>query len=171
VTELPLTPQATVMFLALIVASITDLQHGKIPNKLTFPMMLAGLFLNGVAGDWATGIYGLLAALAIHFTLFAIGIQKAGDAKLFMGIGALVGVSEVVDATLWCAVLYLPIGLLQLAIKGRLSNLVRTVKWSLNRARGKETDETRPDPTLLRTAPIIAVAALAGWLTDALVLW
>ena len=166
-----LTPQLTVMFLALITASYTDLKDGKIPNVLTFPMMAAGLLMNGMSGDWALGIYGLITALAIHFTLFALNIQKAGDAKLFMGIGALVGVGEVIDATAWFAVLYVPIGLVQLGIQGKLGNLIRTVEWLLARARGLETNETKPDPTLLRTAPIIAIASLAASLTNTLAIW
>jgi Flp pilus assembly protein protease CpaA len=160
-----------VLSLAVMLASYTDLKDGKIPNVLTGPMMVTGLLLNGVAGQWMFGINGLLTALAIHFTLFALTVQRAGDAKLFMGIGALVGASEVIDATAWFAVLYLPIGLLQLAIKGRLGNLAATAKWALQRARGLETTENRPEPTLLRTAPIIAAAALAAWITDALAIW
>lgn len=167
----PLTPQIVVLGLAALIASYTDLKDGKIPNALTGPMMAAGLLLNGLAGQWAFGINGLLVALAIHFSLFALKVQRAGDAKLFMGIGALVGVSEVIDATAWFAVLYLPIGLIQLAIKGRLRNLGTTISWSLKRAQGLETAEARPEPTLLRTAPIIAFAALMGWITDALAIW
>ena len=162
---IPLTPQEAVMFLGLAIASYSDLKDGKIQNALTFPLMALGLVMNATSGNWTFGVNGLLVALAIHFALFALSIQKAGDAKLFMAIGALVGVSEVLDATAWYALVYAPVGLIQLIIKGKLGNLGETLKWSFKKARGGDPGE-KPEPTMLRTAPIIAMAALAGWLTN-----
>ncbi len=168
--ELALSPQIAVMLLALAIASYTDLKDGKIPNALTFPMMAIGLVMNGASGNWAFGIYGLLAALVIHFPLFALNIQKAGDAKLFLGIGALIGIADVIDVTAWYAIVYAPVGLLQLIIKGKLGNLPATIKWVWLDARGQDAGE-KPEPTMLRTAPIIAAAALGAWITNLPNLW
>lgn len=74
-------------------ASFTDLKTRKIPNKLTFTAMPAGLILNlvlfgfkGLAGS----ILGILMGFAA-FIFFAIGALKAGDVKLYMAIGAFTG--------------------------------------------------------------------------------
>ena len=74
-------------------ASVTDLKTRKIPNKLTFSAMLAGLVLNlvffGIRG-LVGSFLGILMGFAA-FLLFAIGALKAGDVKLYMVVGALTG--------------------------------------------------------------------------------
>ena len=74
-------------------ASATDLKTRKIPNKLTFPVMVLGLIFNLLFGG-LTGLImsflGILMGFAA-FILFAIGALKAGDVKLYMAIGALTG--------------------------------------------------------------------------------
>lgn len=74
-------------------ASFTDLKTRKIPNKLTFSAMLAGLVLNlvlfgfkGLIGSFLGILMGFAA-----FIFFAIGALKAGDVKLYMAIGAFTG--------------------------------------------------------------------------------
>ena len=74
-------------------ASITDLKTRKIPNKLTFSAMLAGLACNLVLFGFKglTGSFlGILMGFAA-FIFFAIGALKAGDVKLYMAIGAFTG--------------------------------------------------------------------------------
>lgn len=74
-------------------ASFTDLKTRKIPNKLTFSAMLAGLVLNLVLFGFKglTGSFlGILMGFAA-FIFFAIGALKAGDVKLYMAIGAYTG--------------------------------------------------------------------------------
>jgi len=169
-SELTLTPQVAVAFIALAAASYTDLKDGKIPNALTFPVIALGLVMNGTSGNWAFGLYGLLAATIIHFSVFALGIQRGGDAKLFMAVGACIGHSEIIDATAWYAIVYAPVGFLQLIIKGKLGNLVDTIKWSMAKARSMDAGE-KPEPTMLRTAPIIAAAVVGAWMTNWPGLW
>ncbi len=74
-------------------ASFTDLKTRKIPNKLTFSAMLAGMVFNlvlfgfkGLAGSFLGILMGFAA-----FLFFAIGALKAGDVKLYMAIGAFTG--------------------------------------------------------------------------------
>ena len=74
-------------------ASFTDLKTRKIPNKLTFSAMLAGLACNLVLFGFKglTGSFlGILMGFAA-FIFFAIGALKAGDVKLYMAIGAFTG--------------------------------------------------------------------------------
>jgi len=159
-------PPLLVLYIGLLLAAFTDVRWGRIPNALTMPMMALGIVMHLTLGpDPWFGLIGCAAAFALHFSLFALGLEKAGDAKLLMGLGALVGWVEMVEASVWMAVLYLPVGLAVLAWRGKLGGLVAAARWSANRALGKEVGE-RPDATWLIAGPLIAVAGLIGSLTD-----
>lgn len=90
-----------------VIGGIGDWKRRKIPNRLTFPVMLAGLagnlVLRGGAGllDSAAGIgTGFLV-----FFLFAIGALKAGDVKLYMAVGAVAGWRFCGDTIIWSILL------------------------------------------------------------------
>ncbi len=90
--------------LAMVVAAVIDGWKLKVPNWLTFPLILTGWAL-GLAHDFglgvgpdSTGVGGILAALAgtaLGFVLllpvYSIGGMGAGDVKMQMGFGAWVG--------------------------------------------------------------------------------
>lgn len=78
----------------LIVAAYIDGKQLRVPNWITFPMVLAGLLYNALAG----GTQGLQAALAgtgvgllCLLPLYAVGGMGAGDVKLMAGVGAWLG--------------------------------------------------------------------------------
>jgi Flp pilus assembly protein protease CpaA len=155
-----------VLFAGLLGAAVTDFRTGKIPNVLTFPMMAVGIVIHLTAGaDPSFGLVGCAAAFALHFVLFAFGVEKAGDAKLMMGLGACVGWREMLEATLWLAVVYLPIGLAILAAQGKLPNLVKSARYVLARMQGRAAGDP-PEPTYVRAGPIMLVAGTLGWATD-----
>ena len=165
----PPTPDAVVLMVGLGVASYTDIKTGKIPNILTAGMMLAGVIMHAISGQATFALVGLGAAFAIHFPLWLLKVERGGDAKLLMGLGALVGWIEMVESSLWYAVIYAPSGLILLAISGRLGNLWKTLQWMAKRASGGAPVEP-PEPTKLKTAPIIAVAGTLALIGDWL-LW
>lgn len=146
----------------LIIACVTDIREGKIPNVLTFPLMAIGLVANVALGDPMFGVLGFALATAIHFPLFALGVEKGGDAKLLMAIGALCGWRLVLETTAWYAVVYLPVGLVVLAVSGQLPNLKNKAVWLYQRAlakqNGAEFKGEEPPNTMLKTAPVIAAA-------------
>jgi prepilin peptidase CpaA len=86
---------------AMIVAAIIDLWKFKVPNWLTFPLILTGWGLGllhnlGLLTDTGTGGIGAsMAATGLGFALllpiYAIGGMGAGDVKMQMGFGAWVG--------------------------------------------------------------------------------
>jgi len=88
--------------LAMIVAAVIDGWKLKVPNWLTFPLVLSGWAL-GLAHNFGwlaepTGIGGIGAALAgtalgfvLLFPVYAIGGMGAGDVKMQMGFGAWIG--------------------------------------------------------------------------------
>ena len=165
--SMELAPQHIVLILGLCAGAATDLWTGRIPNVLTFPMMALGIATTAISPtDPWMGLLGCAAAFAVHFPLFALGIEKGGDAKLMMGVGACLGWAVMLETTLWLAVLYLPIGLLILTLQGKLSNLVAVGRYALAQARGQASGPP-PEPTLFRTGAVIAVSGLLAWLTDA----
>ena len=93
----------------LIVAALIDGIKLKVPNWLTFPMVISGWVFSGIFFGWA-GLGGSLLGTALGLGLllpaYAIGGMGAGDVKLLAGVGAWVGVSH----TLWAFVVSVFVG-------------------------------------------------------------
>jgi Flp pilus assembly protein protease CpaA len=166
-----------VLVVGLLIACWTDVKSGKISNRLNGRLILAGIVLLSLAGEPLAPWMGIGLALLIHFPLWVIQVEKGGDAKLMMAVGALSGWRMMLETTLWCAVLYLPVGLLALGMMGRLKNVLPAVAYGLRKstgwlpeflqpyaagaramAPGEISTEAPPEVTLLKTAPVIAVA-------------
>lgn len=81
----------------LIVAAVIDGWMLKVPNWITYPMIVAGWAVGFWLGGWSGLGYSVLATavgLALLLPAYAIGGMGAGDVKLLAGVGAWVG-SEV----------------------------------------------------------------------------
>ncbi len=86
---------------AMIVAAVIDAWKLKVPNWLTFPLILSGWVFGllhnvGLFAETGTGGFGAsLAGTALGFALllpvYAIGGMGAGDVKMQMGFGSWVG--------------------------------------------------------------------------------
>src|SRR5437763_1648177 len=86
---------------AMVVAAVIDGWKLKVPNWLTFPLILSGWAFGlvhnlGWLGDTGTGGLGAsLAGTALGFALlvpvYAIGGMGAGDVKMQMGFGSWIG--------------------------------------------------------------------------------
>jgi prepilin peptidase CpaA len=86
---------------AMIVAAVIDGWKLKVPNWLTFPLVVSGWLLGLLhdagllAGTGSGGIGAALAGTALGFALlaplYAVGGMGAGDVKMQMGFGSWVG--------------------------------------------------------------------------------
>ncbi len=92
---------ALILTAAISIAAVWDLQTQKIPNLLTYPLMLFGLFYHwvssGLHGLGFSGT-GLIIGIAIFLIPYLLGGMGAGDAKLMGGVGAILGSTGVIIA-------------------------------------------------------------------------
>lgn len=80
--------------ITLIVAAVIDGYKLKVPNWITFPMILSGWAISAISFGWAGlgwSLVGTAVGLALLLPAYAIGGMGAGDVKLLAGVGAWVG--------------------------------------------------------------------------------
>lgn len=85
----------------LIIATITDLRSGRIPNWLVFPFMLAGLVLSIYVHGWAgadSSVRGLVLGILVCGLLAYLRALGMGDVKLCAAIGAWLGPGQLFTA-------------------------------------------------------------------------
>ena len=84
----------------LVLAATIDGWKLKVPNWITFPMIVAGWIYAYASFGWnglAASLAGTALGLALLLPAYAIGGMGAGDVKLLAGVGAWIGVND----TLW----------------------------------------------------------------------
>ena len=89
---------------ALAHAVWTDVRTRRISNRLTYPLMLAGLVINGLAVGqvgFAAAAVGLVLGGAVLWIPCALGVMGYGDAKLLAAIGALKGPFFLLDTVVY----------------------------------------------------------------------
>jgi prepilin peptidase CpaA len=83
----------------MLAAAIIDWWKFKVPNKLTFPLILSGWLL-GLANDLGLGageggigaaLVGTFLGFLLLLPIYSVGGMGAGDVKMTMGFGAWIG--------------------------------------------------------------------------------
>ncbi|MGD9645004.1 MAG: prepilin peptidase [Pirellulales bacterium] len=80
--------------ITLVVAAWIDGVKLKVPNWLTFPMIVSGWVYSGLFFGWegiGWSLVGTVVGLALLLPAYAIGGMGAGDVKLLAGVGAWTG--------------------------------------------------------------------------------
>lgn len=105
-----------------IVAAYWDVKTSRIPNRLTYAMILAGMVLGLLAGGRAElirSIGGMAAGGGIFLLFWVLKAMGGGDVKLMAGVGAFLGWPAVLDALFWTALCGGVMGLLFIIWKWR----------------------------------------------------
>jgi Flp pilus assembly protein protease CpaA len=119
------------------------------------------MFLAPLRMAWWQGVAGVAVALLLAFPGWRFGgAMRAGDVKLLLAAGGLLGLQGSIRAVAFVYVLALPFGIAVLAVRGRLSRL-----WAFW-VRGE-----RDEPTKVAFAPVIALAVLLARLQPWPELW
>src|SRR6516225_1057542 len=110
---------------AMIVAAVIDGWKLKVPNWLTFPLILSGwllgalhscnLFLDSTGvGGIGSALAGTFLGMALLYPVYMIGGMGAGDVKMQMGFGSWIGafypVGEALSIIFWAFCLAVIIG-------------------------------------------------------------
>src|SRR6186713_650545 len=99
-----------IVTITLIVAAVIDGLKLKVPNWITFPMILSGWVYSAVLSPyfgWEGLMYsvlGTIVGLALLLPAYAIGGMGAGDVKLLAGVGAWVWTTHTLYSYCWSAV-------------------------------------------------------------------
>ncbi len=84
--------------ITLLVAAYIDGKELRVPNWITFPMVLSGLvyqtYMGGLEG-LGFGLWGMTVGLLTLLPLYSVGGMGAGDVKLMAGIGAWLGAAVI----------------------------------------------------------------------------
>jgi prepilin peptidase CpaA len=151
-----------------LVAAVTDLRSGRIPNWLTFSAALVGLaghsFAQGVAGATASFV-GIAICAAVPGIVYRSSQGRGiggGDIKLLAALGALLGPSQGLEVELSAFLLLGVYALFRLAFIGQLG---RTLLGSLRVTAGLFIPKLRHGSaedealmTTMRMGPAIALA-------------
>lgn len=98
-----------VICVGMIAAAVIDWWKFKVPNKLTFPLIVTGWLLGlannfgleAGAGGLGSALLGTLLGCALLIPVYAIGGMGAGDVKMTMGFGSWIGAFYGVPTGLW----------------------------------------------------------------------
>lgn len=111
-----------------VVAAVTDVRKGRIPNVLTYTAMLSGLLLQVIAH----GVQGLVLGLSggavfggVFLLLYLVRAMGAGDVKLATALGCIVGLRASVQLMLSVAVAGGVLAVLYMLFRRRAAETLR----------------------------------------------
>ncbi|OEF96200.1 A24 family peptidase [Desulfuribacillus alkaliarsenatis] len=96
-----------VLIITLVICVVTDIRSRKIYNKVLLPALIITLIIHIVMTGWeglTFALMGLFTGLLILIIPYMMGGIGAGDVKLLALIGAIKGVSFVINTALFMAI-------------------------------------------------------------------
>ena len=124
------------MLLLVGVAAIYDIRFRRIPNWLVLPGLLLGLGLNVFLSEWQglrLSLLGLGLASLIYFPLYLLRGMGAGDVKLMMALGSMVGWANWLGIFIITSILGGIVATLLLVSRGKLRTALVNVQFLLQR--------------------------------------
>lgn len=153
-----------------LVASIVDVRSRRVPNALTFPLAVVGIWL-AAAGlgriDTGAALLGLVVGLGVMLPLHIIGGTGAGDVKLVAALGTLLGPLGILNAIVRMGIAGGVIAIAVALQRGRLRTTMFGTALVLARADGAAAAiESQDANNRFPYAPAIAIGAALvalGW--------
>jgi prepilin peptidase CpaA len=113
-----------------LVAAITDMRTGRIPNWLTYPLLVAAPVANGFIGGaepLLRSLLGIVLCGAVPLLLFVRGAMGGGDVKLFAVLGGILGPAAGVEVQFFAYVAVAFLLLARMAWDGKLLQTLQNV--------------------------------------------
>jgi prepilin peptidase CpaA len=115
-----------------VCAAISDVRERRIPNRLTYPAMLAGLALQAALHGWK----GLLLSAGgglffggVFLLFYVVRAMGAGDVKLAAALGCIVGSSAALQLMFTTAVAGGALAVIVMVRSGRIVQTLRNTLW------------------------------------------
>lgn len=118
----------TTLTVGLMIAVFSDLSVHRIPNAVTFGMVIVALVLHTWFGQWEGLVFslaGLFAGLLCFLPFYAFAAMGAGDVKMLAAVGAVVGAKAVFIAGLMTVIAGGVLALVYVTVRGGLPALAR----------------------------------------------
>lgn len=120
------------LVMLLILSLICDIKTKKIKNAIILPFMIVGFITgfceNGVSG-FINSLCGIVFPVLIMFPLFMLRMLGAGDIKCFGSIGAIMGMSFVINSIIYS---FIAGGILALIIISVNKNALKRFKYLID---------------------------------------
>jgi len=115
-----------------ICAAITDVRTRRIPNRLTYSAMIAGLVLQGILYGWKgllLSVEGCLLFGGVFLLFYLVRAMGAGDVKLAAALGSIVGISATVPVMFATACAGAALAVCFMVLSGRVVETLRNTLW------------------------------------------
>ena len=117
-----------ILIILVILAMYFDLTSKKIPNKITFPVMILGFLINVLTNGFlgiTFSVVGFIVGLLIYMIPFILGGMGAGDVKMLAAIGSLMGWEFVLYTAVFAGLIGGVLVLIYLVYKRQLLTTLR----------------------------------------------
>lgn len=116
-----------VLTVFLLLSCYSDISRRLIPNYLTFGLMITGLAYNTWAGPgWYFSLLGIGTGFVLFLLPFLFTGMGAGDVKLMMGVGSVLGFQQTIVIGIISSILAALYALIKFASKGKHKELIHS---------------------------------------------